>query len=399
VPSVATLGRAAQAAAERATALLEVLDEAARPKVTQGAFDEIFVAQTPVLMGVEPASLCWVLGQRAENRDGQTWAREFQKFPSLEHAISDAGSGLMKGLALANASRSEPAEHSLDVFHTLYEGGRAWRMTESRVWKLGEQAQQAGKLVQRLKRRGKSLQGHGPTACRARYQAERALDAAVEIETAWQHVRECLELFTPEGQLNTHSAARAKLEQWLPELKGAQWAKTIRLLKRPESLTFLKRIERQLRALPIEEHLKQDALRFEGLRRRPKLLEGEDLPTRATRGWWLLATLRYHRDEEFQKAVSSVRGILRDCWRASSLVEGINSVVRMQQARHRKLTPGLIALKRFYWNCRRFRTGQRKNHSPYELLGLRLPSGSWWDILKLSPDSMRQELSTQSLAL
>jgi hypothetical protein len=97
--------------------------------------------------------------------------------------------------------------------------------------------------------------------------------------------------------------------------------------------------------------------------------------------------------------VLSVRAILHGCWRASSLVEGINSVVRMQQARHRKLTPGLINLKRFSWNCRRFRTGRRRKQSPYELLGIVLPPGSWWDLLKLPPDQLRQELSTKRLTL
>lgn len=376
-----------------------MLDGVARPRVIEGAFDEIFVGQTPVLMGVEPASLCWVLGQMADNREGQTWAREFQHFPSLEHAVTDAGSGLVKGLALTNASRPKPLEHSLDVFHTLYEGGRAWRVTESRVWKLNEQAEQLWKPLQRRQRQGQSLQGQTKAAHLARQRAEQALESAVEIETAWQHVQECLEPFTPEGQLNTCMAARAKLDQWLPGLKGPQWAKTVRLLKRPQSLTFLGRIEHKLCDLPLGEDLKQDALRFEGLRRRPKLLEGEEPTTRATRGWWLLATVRYHRDEEFQKAVLSVRGILRGCWRASSLVEGINSVVRMQQARHRKLTPGLINLKRLYWNCRRFRTGRRRKQSPYELLGLALPLGSWWDLLKLTPDRLRQELSTKRLTL
>jgi hypothetical protein len=71
----------------------------------------------------------------------------------------------------------------------------------------------------------------------------------------------------------------------------------------------------------------------------------------------------------------------------------------MQQARHRKLTPGLIDLKRLYWNCRPFRTGRRRHHSPYELLGLSLPSGTWWTLLKLPPSQLRQELSTQGLAL
>src|SRR3954453_3147139 len=41
-PSVATLGRATREAGLRAGGLLEVLDEAARPKVEQGTADEIF---------------------------------------------------------------------------------------------------------------------------------------------------------------------------------------------------------------------------------------------------------------------------------------------------------------------------------------------------------------------
>ena len=376
-----------------------MLDEFARPRVKEGAFDEIFVGRTPILMGVEPTSLCWVLGQIADNRVGPTWAREFQRFPSLEHAITDAGTGLVSGLKLASVARSQPLEHSLDVFHTLYEGGRAWRATESQLWKLHEQAQQLWKPLQRRERYGLSLHGRTHKAHAASQRAEEALESAVQIETAWHQVQECLELFTPDGQVNTRSAARAKLDQGLPGLKGPQWAKTVRLLRRPESLTFLERIERQLRGLSLDEDLKQDALRFEGLRRRPQLLLGEEPAARAKRAWLLLATLRYRRDEAFQQAVLAVRGILRNCWRASSLVEGINSVVRMQQARHRKLTPGLIDLKRLYWNCRTFRTGRRRHHSPYELLGLALPAGSWWKLLKLTPDQLRQELSTQGLAL
>ena len=76
-------------------------------------------------------------------------------------------------------------------------------------------------------------------------------------------------------------------------------------------------------------------------------------------------------------------------------MEGINSVVRMQQARHRRLTPGLVDLKRLYWNCREFRTGRRKGHSPYELLSVTLPTPDWWQILNTSPDELRKQLSGQ----
>ena len=46
-PSVATLGRATLEAGKKAGPLLEVLDEAARPKVKQGTADEIFLAANP----------------------------------------------------------------------------------------------------------------------------------------------------------------------------------------------------------------------------------------------------------------------------------------------------------------------------------------------------------------
>ena len=83
-----------------------------------------------------------------------------------------------------------------------------------------------------------------------------------------------------------------------------------------------------------------------------------------------------------------VREVLRGVWRASSLVECVNSVARMQQARHRKMTQGLLDLKRLYWNLRRFRTGHRKGKAPYDLLGLKFPEVSFGDFLKLTPDEL-----------
>ena len=90
-----------------------------------------------------------------------------------------------------------------------------------------------------------------------------------------------------------------------------------------------------------------------------------------------------------------VRQVLDGVWRASSLVECINSVARMQQSRHRKMTQGLLDLKRLYWNLRKFRTGPRKGQAPYGLLGLRLPDLSFWEFLRLTPDELRKQLSAQ----
>ena len=376
-----------------------MLDEFTRPRVTEGTFDEIFVGQKPILMGVEPNSFCWVVGDFAENRDGPSWARHFDGFEHLEHAVTDAGTGLLKGLALSNERRQqagrEPIAHSLDVFHTKYEGNRAWRVTESRVWKAQKKADDLWRPLEKRRQQGKSVRSKTQAAHAASRRAEQLLEEAIQIETAWKHVCSALEWFTPEGELNTPEAAREKLNTWLPFLKGDTWAKTVRMLQRPESLTFLDRIAKQLEALSLGEQDRRDALRLEAIRRRPSLLEGEDSHCRALRAWHLVVSLRKARDESFRSAVEMVHNLFRKCWRASSLVEGINSVVRMQQARHRKLTAGLIDLKRFYWNCRRFRTGRRKNCSPYELLGIRMPIDDWWQLLKPDPADLRKHLSGQ----
>ncbi|CAN5804163.1 hypothetical protein BH23PLA1_BH23PLA1_18730 [soil metagenome] len=46
-----------------------------------------------------------------------------------------------------------------------------------------------------------------------------------------------------------------------------------------------------------------------------------------------------------------VASVLRATVRASSAVEGLNSILRMHQARHRGLSQELLDLKRLYWNC------------------------------------------------
>lgn len=377
--------------------MLEVLDEATRPLVVEGTFDEIFAGQQPILMGVEPNSFCWITGDVAANREGVTWAGHFDLFPNLQHAVTDAGSGLLKGLRLSSAKREAAGQpgigHSLDVFHTKHEGWRAWRVTESRLWKAQKTAEDLWRPLKKRQQQGRSISGQTQRAHAASREAERRLDEAIEMETAWREVCSALEWFTPEGERNTSTAARAKLDEWLPKLRGREWEKTVRLLSRPESLTFLDRVEERLSKLNLAVDDLETALRVEWLRRHPGLLSGESASSGARRGWWIATSVQLAQDASLASAVEQVQTAYRQSWRASSLVEGINSVVRMQQARHRRLTPGLVDLKRLYWNCREFRTGRRKGHTPYALLGVSLPTTDWWQLLNTDPDELRKQLS------
>jgi hypothetical protein len=174
-----------------------------------------------------------------------------------------------------------------------------------------------------------------------------------------------------------------------------------RQVQRPETLRYLDEIQRKLAARCLPAELQEAARCQEGLRRRPELLQGETPKAAALRGVLLLGAVILARAGAVgQLAVKAVRRMLRSSWRASSLGECVNSVVRLQQARHRKMSQGLLNLKRLYWNCQVFRTGRRRGQSPHQRLGLLWPEGlGWWDLLKWPPERLRAELSALNKAV
>jgi hypothetical protein len=197
-------------------------------------------------------------------------------------------------------------------------------------------------------------------------------------------------LFTPEGRRNDRAQAEAVVAAALPHLGGAAWAKTRRLLLRREGFTFLDRVQGRLADLGLEPDVLSALLDLEALRRQPWRLSA------ATRAWASVRTVQLTKAcPDWHEPARRVGAVLRGVWRSSSLVECVNSVARMQQARHRKMTQGLLDLKRLYWNLRRFRAGRRKGQTPYGLLGLDLPDLSFWEFLKLTPEGLRERLSAQ----
>jgi hypothetical protein len=343
-------------------------------------------------MVVEPESLCGLTGRMVEARDGVTWAEEFARFPALKSVVRDDGTGLGKGVKRDRARRRAAGlpdlEDTLDVFHTFREGGRALRKTWGLATRALERADAAQNALDRLDRQGQSRQGHVAPTNRLWRHAERSWDQATAAEASWKRAQSAFEFFTPEGRLNDRAQAAAVVAAAWPHLSGVAWAKTRRLLLRRESFTFLDQVQNQWAELGLGLDVLSALLDLEGLRRQPWRL------STATRAWALVRTVQLTKAcSDWREEARRVRAVLRGVWRASSLVECVNSVARMQQARHRKMTQGLLDLKRLYWNLRRFRLGRRKAQTPYELLGLEIPDLGFWEFLKLTPKELRENLS------
>jgi hypothetical protein len=402
-PSVAKLGRWTHAAGEKAGALLAVMDKLARAQVREAAADEIYV-KDPVLMVVELDSLCWTSGRLADTVDGRSWAQEFGQMPNLQQVTRDGGNALKYGVELANAARQEQGREPFvdqgDHFHAMFHGGVGIRRAQALASKTMATVEQAEK---ELRECGRNLQSRTGAAARLREawkKAEAAMDDWIKLERVWEKTKTALPLFTPEGELNTRAQAEAVLAETLPQLPDNGFAKTKRQLEKPEMLAYLDRVQEKLKALPFPEEVKQAAVEQEGLRRRPELLQKESTAAAARRGVLLAcAVLLNNAGAMGQEAVAAVHDVFRRAHRASSLVECINSVLRMQQARHRKMTQGLLDLKRLHWNCHTFRTGRRRGASPYQRLGVPWPEGlRWWDVLKLTPEQLQEQLSTMKKA-
>ena len=402
--SVAELGRRTQAAGKKAGALLAVLDEVARQKVREAAADEIYV-KDPVLMVVEPESLCWLSGKLSDEVSGEAWAREFAQLPNLEQVMRDGGTGLAKGVALVNEQRQE-LEQSLvvdqgDPFHALRHGGVGLNKAKRQAQKALAAAEAAQKQVDERARQGRSQAGIATRASHAWKKAEQAMDTWQEREKAWQKTKQALQLFTPDGALNTRAQAEAVLAETLPQLPECDFAKAKRQLQQPEMLNYLDRVQEKIAALPFAEDVKEAAVRQEGLRRRPEALQGENPKAAALRGVLLLCVVVLSKvGVEGLQAATAVKDVFRRAYRASSLVECINSVLRMHQAGHRRMTQGLLDLKRLYWNCHTFGAGRRRKTTPYERLGVPWPADlHWWEVLKLTPEQLRNKLSTTTTAI
>ena len=219
------------------------------------------------------------------------------------------------------------------------------------------------------------------------------------MENAWATIVDALPLFTPTGALNTRGRAEGIIAAALPLVDDLVWAKTRRARTRPPLLTFLDRTHQQLAALPLSAAVREAAVQAEGVHKRPEGLRGVSPSAAALRGIVLATALVLSLSGPVAlEAVTQVRQVLRPAWRSSSLVACLNSVAWMQQSRHRRMRPGVLSLKRRYWNGRSFCRGRRRKQTPYGLLGMQLPTTDWWELLRLPPEQLRQQLSASGVA-
>ncbi|WP_206108292.1 hypothetical protein, partial [Paludisphaera soli] len=302
----------------------------------------------PTLVGVEPASLTALFCGDEPDRKAATWARRLGPFDRLEFVVSDAASGIASAVArLAEARRGDPdarpLEHGLDLFLTTMEArrvlARRWGGAEA-AW---ERAEAADAAVAASRRRGVDARAPAATARAAWRRATTAFGEVDRLEAAWARAHAALDAFTPDGRLNDRGRAEAEIAAALGDLAGPEWSKVRNFLGDRRGLAFLDRMHRRLAvAEPDRERREAMAWRWRLGRRRPRPADPATALIRAV-------ALARRLDGEERTSSDRVEAVLRDTHRAGSAVEGMNSVLRMHQSRHRRMTRPMLDLKRLYW--------------------------------------------------
>jgi hypothetical protein len=280
-----------------------------------------------------------------------------------------------------------------DVLHTQRELQRGvhgkWQRAERQL----ESTTEADHKVAHSKQHGHDACGVAQHARRVWHKAERDFDEAVQTEGVVRRVAMALAVFRPDGKRNDRAWAQAQLREATKLVVGPEWSKVRRLLSDERTLYALDWLHAQL-AEAVEDPLwREVCARLWSLRETRRHTPGEKRVRLAQ-----LAALEQAMGQclwpEWPSAYARVQEKLSQVVRASSAVECINSVMRMHQVRHRHVSQGMLDLKRLYWNCRTFRHGKHKKTCPYELLGLKLSTYSWWPLLQLAPQGRREKLST-----
>jgi hypothetical protein len=370
---------------------LRVLDAHTRTLATVLCLDEIFFHGKPVLVAVEPHSMAVLLCDKAADRTGQTWQGVLQPFNGLQHAVADAGTGLQAGLRAVQRDRGadKPLTVGLDVFHLEKEARQAlgwlWRKVEAR-WHQADQADARAGAAKPHQRSGRLSHARAAWEEVARYWSWYEC-----WEAAWGRLKTALQLFRPDGLLNDRVWAAAEIRAACTLLPGPKWRKVRRMANDRRLLAFLDRLQRQLEEAEPRPLVREALVELWRLERQG----GQAALTQAVAQQWIVMCLA----ADWQQAYARVSDVLSGVVRASSAVECVNSVLRMQQGRHRNVSQAMLDLKRLYWNCREVKAGKRAGKCPYQHLGVALQTYDFWKVLNSDPADLAQQLSSPKVAV
>lgn len=333
-----------------------------------GLLDEIFQAQSPVLVGVDAASTyCFLLGQEA-HRDGTTWGVRLLELQERgldpEAFIADFGTGLRAGCE--DAYSDTPCWG--DVFHGLQNVVPVVSALENRAYEaIAARDALERKAATHQRRHGRANPSLTAKLSQARPLEDQAISLADDVAILADWLR--TDLFALAGPACDErrglydfvvAELRARAEQCPHRLNPLC---TFLDNHRDQLLGFAAKLDRDLAEVAVRFQVSVATLR--------ELLRLQRLSSTHPRRWQRETVLRQQLRERFFEIDEAVREVADRTVRASSLVENLNGRLRNYFTLRRHLGADYLALLQFFFNHRRFDRSEcphRAGKSPAEVL-------------------------------
>lgn len=327
------------------------------------------------MTGIDLQSTYVYLLSPSPDRTGETWQiqMEYCKDQGLDLAVSvsDAGSGLLEGIADAFPN----ASIQIDLFHVLRDLGREVTQLDNSACRNLEKIEDIRVRLAGPKPRRKTQREYDERQSKIDGILKQA--DAVNILFGW--IRELLGFtgLSIEEVTEQCEWALSEMASVVPERK--KLLKEIDKFRKrlPQTVEFLRQMHRNMEDYASKTGLPVDAIRL-AYRQRAFFVGSQEYTAIGKRLWRMLG-------DKILLLEKTLSGIISSTMRASSLVENLNSRIRPYINAKRRIGSWFFPLLQLYINTKKYRRSRKKERigkSPLELLTGK-PHADFLDMLGL----------------
>ncbi len=353
------------------------MEDLSRIKV--GAHDEIFQGMSPVLVGCDTSSTYCYLLSLVDSRDAETWGiallEASDRGLNPDYTVADGGQGLRAGQDLA---WPETPCHG-DTFHALQDLGKAHIYLENRAYAALAAMEEAERKIAKAKKQSKGNKLSRRLG-NLRHGALSAIALADDLNILIKWVQYDIlgvvgaDLKTREELFDFVVAELKAREEQAPHRIGPIRRKLEN--QRDELLRFVGLIDKALAKIATEQGVEEYYVR--------SIYRLEDQHLTQSQRSELEEKLRGLLHHRFYGLQETVKEMIKEVVRASSVIENLNSRLRNYFFLRKQIGPSYLELLRFFLNHRRFRRSEhpdRVGKSPQELMTGQ-SHAHWLDLLE-----------------
>ena len=325
------------------------------------SIDEIFQGNQPILTGIDLQSGYAFELEPAKDRSGNSWAKSLaeKQLRGLEPKmiVSDGGSGLRSGAESVFPGHTR----QLDVFHSLREMGQIVKKQERFVMKQLKRTCDLEKKVKDWNYTGKEFLEFSAR----RDSIDKDLKNYDSFEILYSWLKEYLG-FTGYGYTMSENICSWILDEMAalyPEQHKFQSFLNHFRKRLPELLQHLRKLQKEMELAAAAYHVESHAFQL--------MYRQQAYPANSKEYALVEKRLRHLFRNQLSKARATLDDIQKNCFRASSMVENLNSRIRPFIDEKRRVFHKDFSMIRFFLNTMkpfRSRKCERKGRSALDRL-------------------------------